>query len=101
MPQEPATRPLAVLSDPAYTVPSPGAAGPFGTVAWLRATVSRFAEGAVHTRRRTLVEARLGALAPAALRVAAAAHDLADREYVPVAVLAEATGVTGDVVEDV
>ena len=96
------------------TTPSrrPGPPGPFGTMAWLRATVSRFAEGETHARRRAMVEARLAALDPAALRAAAraAAEPSAraaprevgvPREYVPVAVLAAATGVDGDVVADV
>ena len=84
------------LADPAYTVPSPGPAGPPGTIAWLRATVSRFAAGETHARRRALVEARLRELDPAALR--AEAHEAARRgdqppAYLPVAVLAAATGV--------
>ena len=33
-----------LLADPAYTVPDPGPPGPYGTMAWLRATVSRFAK---------------------------------------------------------
>ena len=96
-----------------YPVPPPGPPGPFGTMAWLRATVSRFSEGEAHARRRALVEARLAALDPAALRAAARAaaerprvagrrRGSGDaREYVPVAVLAAATGVEGDVVDDV
>ena len=95
-------------------VPSPGPAGPYGTLAWLRATVSRFANGDTHARRRALIEARLAALPPDDLRAAAAAATaarlraaaspdvvaapatpaaLADAPYVPVAVLAAATGV--------
>ena len=84
-----------------YPVPSPGPPGPFGTMAWLRATVCRFAEGETHARRRALIEARLAALDPAALRAAARTHEGVPREYVPVAVLAAATGVDGDVVDDV
>ena len=92
-----------------YPVPPPGPPGPFGTMAWLRATVSRFAEGETHARRRAMVEARLAALDPAALRAAARAAaehggggaGRVPREYVPVAVLAAATGVDGDVVDDV
>ena len=34
-------------------------------MAWLRATVSRFADGETHARRRAMVEARLAALDPA------------------------------------
>ena len=60
-------------------VPDPGPAGPYGTMAWLRATVSRFANGETHVRRRALVEALLADLDPAELRHAAAAmtHDAA------------------------
>ena len=65
----------AVLADRRLTVPPPGPGGPPGTVAWLRASVSRFANGAEHRGRRALVEAELGRLDPGALR--AAAHELA------------------------
>jgi cytochrome P450 len=65
----------AVLADPRLTVPPPGPGGPPGTVSWLRASVSRFANGAEHRGRRALVEAELGPLDPGALR--AAAHELA------------------------
>jgi hypothetical protein len=56
-------RVAAILEDPAYVVP-PATPGPFGTVAWLRATACRFAEGEDHARRRALVEARLAAIEP-------------------------------------
>ena len=59
---------MHVLDDPAYTVPPPPPAGPVGTLSWLRATVSRFAAGADHARRRAMIVARLAALEPAALR---------------------------------
>jgi hypothetical protein len=113
-----------------YPVPPAGPPGPFGTMAWLRATVSRFAEGETHARRRAMIQARLAALDPAELRAAARAAAAGSRggaaqtgeaarsggggagngvvgsgglplEYVPVAVLAAATGVDGDVVDDV
>jgi cytochrome P450 len=97
-----------LLTDPAYTVPDPGPPGAYGTMAWLRATVSRFCEGETHTRRRAIVEALLADVDPADLREAAA--ELArggapataapasspaaiDAPYVPVAVLAAALGV--------
>jgi cytochrome P450 len=99
----------AVLADPRFTVPPPGPGGPPGTVSWLRAAVSRFANGAEHRGRRALVEAELGRLDPGALR--ATAHKLAldqlagsgrpgDRvdvmsllaRHVPVASLAERLG---------
>jgi hypothetical protein len=54
-------------------VPDPGPPGPYGTMAWLRATVSRFANGETHARRRALVEALLAGLPPAELRAEAAA----------------------------
>jgi hypothetical protein len=107
-----------VLDDPAYTVPPPGPPGPLGTIAWLRATVSRFSEGEVHARRRAIAEALLAELDPEELR--GAARDAAasqprtaeapptavmsvpprqleadgrlELRYVPVAVLAEALG---------
>jgi cytochrome P450 len=54
-------------------VPDPGPSGPYGTMAWLRATVSRFANGETHARRRALVEELLAELDPAELREEAAA----------------------------
>jgi hypothetical protein len=39
-----------------------------GTLTWLRATVSRFAAGPDHARRRAMIVARLATLDPAALR---------------------------------
>lgn len=114
-------------------VPDPGPPGPYATMAWLRATVSRFANGETHTRRRALIEARLATLDPAELAAAATRAAIAPaatraaaptppaptvspapsppapgpsaagspfagvpRPYLPVAVLAVATGV-GDV----
>jgi cytochrome P450 len=57
-----------VLASPAYTVPRAGpAAGP-GTLAWLRATVSRFCDGADHARRRTVAVRELAAIQPDRLR---------------------------------
>ncbi|RKQ93526.1 hypothetical protein C8N24_3394 [Solirubrobacter pauli] len=106
-------------------VPDPGPSGPFATMAWLRATVSRFANGETHARRRALTEARLATLDPATLAAAAknaaagtretaastppaaatwpgaspAARGFAGvpRAYLPVAVLADATGVADPV----
>jgi hypothetical protein len=60
-----------LLADPACTVPAPDASGPVGTMAWLRATVSRFASGETHTRRRALAEATLADRDPTALRAPA------------------------------
>lgn len=107
-------------------VPDPGPPGPFATMAWLRATVSRFANGETHARRRALTEARLATLDPATLaaaakRAAASTPEVAattppgatptrpvaspavggfagvPRVYLPVAVLADATGVADPV----
>ena len=55
-------------SPPPSPIPAPP--GPYGTMAWLRATVSRFANGETHARRRALVEALLADLDPAELREA-------------------------------
>ena len=95
-----------LLADPAYVVPPPGPPGPVGTMAWLRATVSRFASGETHTRRRAIAESLLADLDPEALRAAARAAaplaaappppapgDVVALPYLPVAVLAAATGV--------
>jgi hypothetical protein len=65
----------AVLSDPRFRVPEAGPPGPPGTVSWLRASVSRFANGPEHQRRRGLLVAELRRLGPGALR--RAGHDLA------------------------
>jgi cytochrome P450 len=65
----------AVLSDPRFLVPEAGPPGPAGTVSWLRASVSRFTNGAEHQRRRALLVAELGRLDAGALR--GAAHERA------------------------
>ncbi len=77
-------RVAAILEDPAYIVP-PAEPGPFGTLAWLRTTVCRFAEGTDHARRRALVEARL-----------ATVGDLRG-DVSPVRALALALGIAADV----
>jgi hypothetical protein len=77
----------AILSDPEHIVPPVPPAGPVGTLAWLRATVCRFAEGEAHARRRALVEARLAAIDPDGLA----------RDGSPVRALARALGMAGDV----
>jgi cytochrome P450 len=106
----------AILADPAYTVPPAAAVPPSqtDTLAWLRALVARFCDGAEHDRRRELVERDLADLDPVSLRSAAAdltaamlvsadagqapfdAMTLARR--VPVAVLAAALGIEPDAV---
>jgi cytochrome P450 len=63
----------AVLADERFVVRPAEAGAPAGTVAWLRASVSRFANGAEHDRRRTLVVAELEHLDAAELRTAARA----------------------------
>jgi hypothetical protein len=77
-----------VLDDPAYTVPPPPPAGPVGTLSWLRATVSRFAAGPDHARRRAMIVARLATLDPAAL------HERARETGDATLTLAEALGAT-------
>src|SRR3954469_20204706 len=78
-------------------VPDPGPPGPYGTMAWLRATVCRFANGETHARRRALVEALLAELDPGDLRRRAGVPIAGvPLRYRPVAVLAKATGATGD-----
>jgi cytochrome P450 len=68
----------AVLSDKRLEVPEADPGGPVGTVSWLRASVSRFANGPEHQRRRERVVTELGQLDPASLR--SAAHQLTLRE---------------------
>ncbi|WP_432987866.1 hypothetical protein [Dactylosporangium sp. CA-233914] len=55
-----------------YPVPEPGPAA--AGIGWLRATVSRFSNGAVHARRRAAVEELLAGIDPAALREPYAGH---------------------------
>ncbi|MDA0166711.1 hypothetical protein OM076_40995 [Solirubrobacter ginsenosidimutans] len=91
-------------------VPDPGPPGPYGTIAWLRATVSRFANGETHARRRALVEALLADLDPAELRESARRESKVDRAlpdepcfrraYIPVTVLAQALGIAAEDVPD-
>ncbi|MCE6997994.1 isocitrate lyase/phosphoenolpyruvate mutase family protein [Saccharothrix sp. S26] len=80
---------MSVLSDSSYVVPPVPAAST--GVAWLRASVARFSEGADHVRRRASAERVLGAVGPASLR----------RAGEPVAVLAEAMGLPRTVASDV
>ncbi|MEW2384261.1 cytochrome P450 [Micromonospora sp. NPDC047707] len=61
----------AVLTDPAFQVPVADA-GPAGTLAWLRSTVSRFSAPQRHPDRRAIGVAVLAALDPDELRTAAA-----------------------------
>jgi 2-methylisocitrate lyase-like PEP mutase family enzyme len=78
-----------VLTDPNYTVP---AVPPADTgVAWLRAHVARFSDGADHRRRRALAEGFLAALDAESLH----------RPGNPVANLAEALGLPRAVAADV
>lgn len=59
------------LGDPKL-VPLPAESGPEGSMAWLRATVARFAHGPDHVRRRTYVLAELARIDVDALRRLAA-----------------------------
>jgi cytochrome P450 len=103
----------AVLAGDAFAVPEapPGEVG----MAWLRASVCRFANGSGHARRRGLAAAELAALDPAGLRraagarteaaLAAAAGATVDlmplARRVPVAVLAAGLGAPEGVADDV
>ncbi|NBE98670.1 cytochrome P450 [Nonomuraea sp. KC401] len=86
----------AVLSDPAYVPPPVRQDGAEGTLAWLRAQVSRFSTGETHTGRRRVLAGLLAGLEPAGLRRAATAMTVerdGDWRGVPTAVLASALGV--------
>jgi 2-methylisocitrate lyase-like PEP mutase family enzyme len=80
---------MDVLSDSSYVVPPVPEAS--AGVAWLRASVARFSEGADHVRRRELVARVLDGVDPGSLR----------RAGEPVAVLAEAMGLPRSVASDV
>ncbi|MEV6034926.1 cytochrome P450 [Nonomuraea sp. NPDC052116] len=86
----------AVLADPRYVPPPVRQDAEEGTLAWLRAQVSRFSTGETHAGRRRLLEERLAALDPAELRTAARAMTLergGDWRGVPTATLGAALGV--------
>ncbi|MFG6194868.1 cytochrome P450 [Nonomuraea sp. JJY05] len=86
----------AVLADPRYVPPPVRQDAEKGTLAWLRAQVSRFSTGETHAGRRRLLEERLAAVDPAELRPAAKAMTLergGDWRGVPTAVLGAALGV--------
>ena len=88
----------ALLADARYIPPPVPQDAPQGTLAWLRAQVSRFCTGEVHAERRQRVERELAALDPAALRTAARAATLerdGDWRGVPATVLGAALGVPG------
>ncbi len=101
----------SILADPGYVVPPAEPDGSAGTLAWLRASVSRFCSGADHDRRRRLVEEELDRIDATALRRDARERALAElgragagpfdvmarvARPVPVAVLASALGAGGD-----
>ncbi|MYS83890.1 hypothetical protein GTZ85_27605 [Streptomyces sp. SID5474] len=88
-------RTAAVLTNPAYTVPSVPDAPP-GGVAWLRASVARFSEGGPHERRRALAMAELARIDPRTLLERASTGAAG-----PVEVLAEALDLPADVAADV
>ncbi len=84
----------AIFDNPTFEVPTapPARDG----IAWLRASVSRFANGKVHARRRALADQELERLRPLDLR--AMAERLAeayDARDVPLAVLCTCFGVAG------
>ncbi|TDD48056.1 cytochrome P450 [Nonomuraea terrae] len=87
---------VAVLADARYVPPPVRADGAEGTLAWLRARVSRFSTGQEHAERRRLLVALLDEVDPAGLRQAARAM-ARERDGnwrgVPVAVLGAALGV--------
>ncbi|WP_193318162.1 cytochrome P450 family protein [Nonomuraea phyllanthi] len=86
----------AVLSDPRYVPPPVRQDAEPGTLAWLRARVSRFSTGPAHAERRARVTGRLATVDPAELRPAARAMTLergGDWRGVPTAVLGAALGV--------
>lgn len=58
----------AVLSDPRYEIPGAVSVAPVGTIGWLRASVSRFANGDDHARRRAIAVRELQGLPPRVLR---------------------------------
>lgn len=114
---------VTVLNNPAFevppappvpamatTVPDRPAGGP-ADLAWLRATVSRFANGPAHGRRRALAAALLDAIDPAPLRERAASASRSALAaglspeviagQVPVITLAQALGLDASVVDDV
>ena len=80
---------LAVLNDPTFVVPPvpPASRG----IAWLRATVGRFSDGADHRRRRALSVAVLDAIPLDSLQSGGPAH--------PVATLARAMGTDESIVD--
>lgn len=80
----------AALAHP-LLVPLPAESGPEGSMAWLRATVARFAHGEAHARRRAYVEAELARIDVDGLRRLAAGTVGDDRTRV-LRALAEAMG---------
>jgi cytochrome P450 len=58
----------AVLSDSRFEVPQADPCDAVGTIAWLRASVSRFVNGAEHERRRAKAVGELAQLLPEQLR---------------------------------
>lgn len=64
------------LTHPAFEVPAVDS-GPYGTLAWLRASVSRFSTPQQHGERRAIVVDALGALDPDELRDEAARSTVA------------------------
>ncbi len=85
---------LAVLSDDRFEVPEASPPGSTIDIDWLRASVPRFSNGAVHDRRRAVVVTELAAIEPADLnRRAEALAGHVPAEQIAVRVLADAMGV--------
>jgi cytochrome P450 len=65
----------AILADHRFEVPAVDDAGAaVGTISWLRASVSRFANGSEHERRRALAVGQLALLDPGELRRSSGQH---------------------------
>jgi hypothetical protein len=85
----------AILDDLSFEVPTAPQAD--DGIAWLRANVSRFANGDVHGRRCALVEKELERLSPIDLRsLARRLSDSWDARDVPLAVLCTRLGIAPD-----
>jgi len=76
----------AVLADPRCTVSTVDPASAVGTIAWLRASASRFTNGTEHAQRRARITAELDRLNPTDL-TSAAAHRTAAALTGPVDVM--------------
>jgi cytochrome P450 len=71
----------AVLESPALGVPEAPASSDVGTIAWLRASVSRFSNGPDHAQRRATVVQLLRTIDPRRLRAEAHRRALTNRNH--------------------